>query len=325
MQKLIWKQSNMKNKKGIEFSFAWMFSIIVGAVIIFLAIYGATRLVRTERAVSEAEVAKQLEILLNPVETSIEEGKISRILFVDETRLYNNCRAEGTFGVQRIRTSTISGIGEEWSTPGIAATMFNKYIFSSEIIQGEEIEIFSKPFNMPFKVADVLVVWSDQEEYCFVDPPANVEEEINSLNPRGINMTSDVDDCKEGSIVVCFATSGCDVDVSMITKRVTKNGESVRFDDSFDDSLLYGAIFADAELYECQLERLMKRASELSLVYKDKAGVLSREGCSTNLEADLVSFANAALEIEDSFDLGTIVNIAKSLGVKNDVLSCRLF
>jgi len=315
----------MKNKKGIEFSFAWMFSIIVGAVIIFLAIYGATRLVRTERAVSEAEVAKQLEILLNPVETSIEEGKISRISFVDETRLYNNCRAEGTFGVQRIRTSTKSGIGDEWSPPGVAATMFNKYIFSSEIIQGEEIEIFSKPFNMPFKVADVLVVWSDQKEYCFVEPPSNIEEEIKSLKPKGLNVTSDKDDCKEGSVVVCFTTSGCDVDVSMITKSVTKNGESVRFDDSFDDSLLYGAIFADVELYECQLKRLMKRASELSLAYRDKSGVLSREGCSTNLEADLVGLANAGLEIEDSFDLGPIVNMAKSLEVRNDVLSCRLF
>ena len=76
----------MRGKRGIEFSFAWIFAILVGAAILFIAIFAATRLVTTERAVGEAETAKQLGILLNPVETGIESGKISKIGFVTDTK-----------------------------------------------------------------------------------------------------------------------------------------------------------------------------------------------------------------------------------------------
>ena len=82
----------MRGKKGVEFSFGWLFALIVGAAIIFLAIYAAIKLVGTEREVLEAGIAKELGIILTPVETGLEEGKVvGPIKFASETRVYNNC------------------------------------------------------------------------------------------------------------------------------------------------------------------------------------------------------------------------------------------
>ena len=112
----------MINKKGFEFSFGWLFAIIVGAVIIFLAIYATTNLIKTEREIQDTELGKQLGIILNPIETALETGKASKISFPLETRLYNDCSLQGTFGSQKISTATKSGIGEKWLAPGEAST-----------------------------------------------------------------------------------------------------------------------------------------------------------------------------------------------------------
>jgi len=309
----------MRGKRGIEFSFAWIFAIIVGAAILFLAIFAATSLVTTEKAVSEAETAKQLGILLNPVETSIESGKISKIGFVTDTRIFNTCKEVGNFGSQRISTATRSEIGERWSSPGTPSTFFNKYIFSEEIIEGRELSVFAKPLEMPFKVADLLIIWSDNEEYCFINPPSDIEQEIESLKPRGINVSESESDCPIGSKSVCFTKKECDIDVNLIRKSVTKDGVKVNY---FGDGLLYAAIISDPEIYECQLKRLTKRASELALLYKAKSETLSSKGCSSNLEGDLAAYSIVAATFEDSSDLvlGTITDLSDSLGRRNGLL-----
>ena len=57
----------MINKKGIEFNFAWLFAIIVGAVIIFIAIFATTSIIKRSRVESESKVAAELGIILNPI------------------------------------------------------------------------------------------------------------------------------------------------------------------------------------------------------------------------------------------------------------------
>ena len=118
----------MKNKRGFEFSFNWLFAIIVGAVIIFIAIFAATSFIDTSRRQSDAVTAEQLGILLNPVETSLEDIKYAVIGFPTETRVVNKCRETGNFGRQIISASVKSGIGDEFLN-GTENFFFNKYLF----------------------------------------------------------------------------------------------------------------------------------------------------------------------------------------------------
>lgn len=62
----------IKDKKAFEFSFGWIFAVIVGAVFIFLAIYASMKLLETQRNTQDTELGKKLGIILTPLETSLE-------------------------------------------------------------------------------------------------------------------------------------------------------------------------------------------------------------------------------------------------------------
>ena len=184
----------MINKRGFEFSFAWIFAIIVGAVILFIAIFAATRLIDTSQTEQEAKISEQLGIILNPIETNLEDTKYAVIGFSDETKVFNSCRETGSFGRQGISTSTRSSIGKEFKDPGIENFFFNKYLFSNNVEQGKNLYLIVKPFEMPYKIADLIFASSDS--YCFVDAPNDVEEDILDLGVEHVKTTSQDEDCE---------------------------------------------------------------------------------------------------------------------------------
>lgn len=313
-------------KKGLEFSFGWIFALVVGAAILFLAIYAAVRLVTTERTVQDTEAAKQLEVILTPVETGTETAKsVTPITFPSEARVYNNCSRKGNFGEQKISVATSSGVGGKWQEPGFAVTSFNKYIFSGDMIQGKQVYAFSKPFSMPFKVANIVYLWTDK--YCFENPPTEMYNEIVSLGMRNVNATPYLSNCDKNSIKVCFTSDvpECNITVNIQMNSVTKKGKTMFYQ---GDALLYGAIFSGPEVYECQVNRLMKRTSELAMLYSKKSeGIAARaEGCSSSLQGGLVNLAEVSAEINNSMEIMDIFFITKSLESANSkITTCKLW
>lgn len=307
------------NKRGFEFSFTWLFAIFVGAVIIFVAIFATTSLVKTSRTEADTKVASQLGTLLNPVETNLEESKYARISFPDETRVYNECDLRGNFGRQIISTSVRSGIGSEFQEPTVKNSFFNKYLFSKSVEEGKELHVFVKPFEMPYKVADL--VFASSGEYCFVNPPTYVEDEVSDLGLGYIHLSGTEAECPSGSDIVCFGKTGCDIDVNLGASVVLKDGKELYY----TDSLIYGAIFAEPDIYECQVKRLMRRTGELAHLYASKTEFLSARGCSSTLSGDLREFASLN-QIENSEELLSVVSPAsENIRRKNENLICRLF
>lgn len=308
------------NKRGFEFSFAWLFAILAGAVIIFLAIYAATSLIRTERTSVDTETAKQLGILLNPIETNLETSKEAEITFTSETRIYNDCKDSGNFGYQGIKTAVKSGLGQEFQPPGVQSIFYNKYMFSSSIMQGKKLYLFSKPLEMPFKIANLIFAWTDS--YCLINPTAEIEDEIKSLTLKNVNITSSIRDCKLADKKVCFSSSpdNCDIIVYPDSKSVKKGNKVVYY----EGPLVYGAIFSDPDIYECQVKRLMKRASELSSLYASKTDFLSTKGCSSDLSSSLIAYSNL-VRINNSRALNIVKFSADEIRSRNEILSCKLF
>jgi len=315
----------MKNKKGLEFSFGWLFALVVGAAIIFLAIYAAVKFISSEQTVQETEAAKQLEAILTPIETGYEEGKaVSPIVFPAVTRVYNNCSTEGNFGEQSIRVSTL--FGNKWQEQGLPIVSYNKYIFSPDIMQAKELYVLSKQFEMPFKVANILIIWSDN--YCFIGMPAEIEEEITDLNLKNVNITTNPSDCSPQSKKVCsvdvYDLPGCNIIVNPDAKSVTKSGKVVYY----EGSLIYGAIFSEPEVYECQVKRLMKRTSELALLYNAKSELIAAEseGCSSELQGDLEALAIQSASLTSTSELGAINFWAEDLGERQrQMTECKLW
>jgi hypothetical protein len=314
------------NTKGFEFSFGWIFALIVGAVIIFLAVYGVMKLGSNERSVQDSEIARQLGNLLTPMEISIEEAKTAPLSFTINSRIYLGCRMptkENPFGAQILGVSTESGIGKKWDSLGVNYSVYNKYIFGSPMAEGKKFIILSKPFEFPFKIADIMILLKQEEDYCFVDAPREVEEELSGLGlNKTIQFADDRKDCVK-KIKVCFAGTGCDVDVFADSKSVRKNRKVIYY----QGSLIYGAIFSEPSLYECQVSRIMGRASELANLYLEKSAFLGSRGsgCSLAMQPFLEDYKRQTL-INDSAKLYDLSRTAEDLREVNaDAASCRLF
>jgi len=326
-----------KNKKAFEMNFAWLFAIIAGAVILFLAIYITSKFVSTERYEIDTATVAKLSILLDPLETSLESGKSSLISFNQETRIYNKCFTTGNFGKQSISLASRSGIGKEWQEPGGDTQIYNKYIFSQDIEQGKEFSVFSMPFKFPFKVSDLIFFTA--EKYCFVfsDSAAeDIKDEIENLNIKNIEILG-TQNCSSDSKKVCFVgtssasggISECDVVVygndyelnKYDSGSVVKQGEILYY----SGPLVYGAIFSEPEVYECNVKRLMLRTMQLSLLYKDKIKITERVGCSSVLETQLSELANSANALNSSQELLILKIKSDEIEEINNAAVCSLW
>ena len=53
-------------------------------------------------------------------------------------------------------------------------------------------------------------------------------------------------------------------------------------------SLMYGAIFSDKGVYECNVERLLYRAGKIAEEFAHKGDLMDSRGCDTNIKSDLI-------------------------------------
>jgi hypothetical protein len=313
-----------KNKKGaLEFSFSWIFAIVAGAFILFLTIFAIIKITNINNTVTDTTTAKTIEVLLNPLESSFETGTKTSIKTPLETRIYAGCSLNGNFGKQTIRTNQL--IRNKWTETNIGDITFsNKYIFSKEYVEGKKFYIYSKPFEFPFKIADLLYITSSKDIYCFIGSPDRIENEITDWNSENLVFKEVSSDCPEDSINVCFkAKANCDVVVDEQDKSVKKGNDLVYYE---GDSLMYAAIFSDKEIYECQLNRLMKRAEQLSLLYQGKSTfLLQKVGCEASIISDLIVLSNLERSFKSSGDLAYIVDNTESIQTQNERGECRLW
>ncbi|MEK6889657.1 MAG: hypothetical protein AABX35_00560 [Nanoarchaeota archaeon] len=325
----------MYDKRGFEFSFAWLFSIIIGGVIIFLAIYFSTNLIKNEIIVQNTLNSKELEILLQPLETQSFETSIKPkvIQFPDETRLEIDCSYQKPFGYSKVKTSTRQRIGEEWQEGGVGSTLNNKYIFGEKVLESKDFEIFTQQLTMPFKIGDLTFIWSG--EYCFVNAPSYVDEDFNSLGiNESIQIVESVDQCKAKSKKVCFGAgtlvSSCDISVDTNLERVKKQGRFVYY----KGPLIYGAIFSDVDNYDCNIKRIMIKAGSLAGVYYDKSSLIasrSDNSCSIELQPLLKTYAdraniNSSKNMQEVYiDFNELYNLAGELDDSQGKLICSLW
>lgn len=304
-----------------------MFALIVGAAIIGLAIYFAVSFVKTGNSANNAELGKELGTILSPIETNLEITKSpTPITFPTNTRIYNDCDLNGNFGTQLISVVAESSIGDKWAKPKNPTKLSNKYLFSSSIVEGKAFYILVAPFNMPYKIADLIIMWSEKERYCFVNPPNDIASDIQDFNLKNINITENARECVN-STKVCFSGSDCEINVDSNSKSVKRKGEkTVYYDDKYGNSLLYAAIFSNSLVYECQLKRLMKRNSELSSLYLSKSLLLNSQGCGSSvLQPLFAQYATKTKGMNNTVEIRSISTLAQGIEDENKILSCKVF
>ncbi len=321
----------IKNKKGVELSFAVIFSVIVGAVIIFLAVYFGSRLINVSQQLHSSEVSQELSVLLDPLETGIASTESMRVKLPQEVRIDFSCYEAGSFGRQEIQTQ-VKGVGDKWGEKGAEIPVYNKYIFSEDL-ETDKLYLFSKSFEFPYKVSEIIFISSDN--YCLIDPPSRIEEEFISISHQGglknINITFNADECKENAKKVCF-NEKCEISVfgtctglncrdEFDTGYVEKDNEKLYF----SGNLLFGALFSSPDNYECNVKRLMKRVNQLGLLYISKSDIVAKENCIWGLDSELSSFMNSARNLNNSVSLLNLKIQSDSLKTKNENTLCEMW
>jgi len=311
----------LKSKKAVELSFAMLFSIIAGAIIIFLAIYAATNFASQEKAGAYSQTALDLSNLLSPIANNIITGQSQIIRFTKESRIYINCSAQSSksmyFGSQSLAFSEESGLIKKWSPPGSEIIRNNKYIFGHSIEQGKKLQVFSLPFNVGYRVDDLVILAMDS--YCFISPPDSIKEKLAGLltDTMNISATGRITDCPKNSVRVCFGegftTGSCNITVEGnceenycrsqydIGRIALENGKNLYY----SGNLIYAAIFSSPEIYECNIARLGKKTAELGRVYREKIEIVKRVDCNSQLGP----YLDRVITISENLTMNKLANL----------------
>jgi hypothetical protein len=309
-------------KSQIEFSFTWLFAILAGIVVLVIVFYLISSIIRTSQTEQSAKVGTEIGVLTNPLESGFEEGTKTEIVFPVETRIYNKCELSGFFGVQGIAISQKSF--NSWTSTNLEVEFGNKYFFSEIYVEGKKDTIFSKPFEFPYKIADLIFILPEDKQYCFLNAPEEIKSEIKDLFGEEKVKTENCSK-SENYEKVCFESGkkNCNIFVDRENQYVQKNKTTLYYE---TDALMYGAIFSDKDIYECQVKRLMKKVAILAGVYHDKISIIAKQGCANDLGADLIGLANNAESLEDSSDLSQVKNNLENIKSKNENnYECRLW
>ena len=302
----------IKNKKAQGMQFGWLFALIIGAAILFLAVFFSGRLLGTGTQMTQAEISRSLDILLNPFASvsQAEVGLSKPLTMPQKTTINFSCNAAADS--ERIDVKV------ELGKAPFPYTIKNKYIFAEDF-NTKDLWVFSKPFKMPWKVDDMIYVVS--RPYCFINPPQSIYDELNALNSSFIQPVKSASMCKQNSVKVCF--TGCTVyDIKVNPDSVKTKYGSLAY---VDDATLYAAVFGP-KMYYCNMERLLNRLNSQADVFIEKAGLLSERGCTeaNALTPEILGLKSAINNAISLKDYSSLEFSSSSIDEKNRI-QCPLY
>ncbi len=269
-------KGKIKAKKAQMPAFAWLFSIIVGAVILFLAFFFVTQYGKqVQQPTQQVILGSGINILLEPFTAigSLAEARSSILEFPASTYIEFGCNANADY-------SEIKAKNVEHRTFDLAKKTYDKYIFSQQITTKEKERLlgFSLPIRIPFYVATATIL--TKGNYCFVNLPLHHKNTLEAIDDYihhtkyNFTYVSSAASCPPGYIKVC--TSGCDININCLSPSCTYGFVGNK---PWLNELLLAAIFSEEETYHCNLDRILERAKVLASIYKKKADSLQQKGC----------------------------------------------
>lgn len=313
----------MNGKKGMV-EFGWIFSIIVGAVILFLAFYFISTNASEKKTVQETIEAQNLDAALNPFGYLGDVANITRmpIKLSEKSEITIECISEGTIGYDSIETA---GTGKGSGT-GIARKIYDKYIYSD--LSGTKVknlEGMAVALKAPWRVADLIMLWPVEKKYCFTKSmPKEMRDEINRTGIPDV-FAEYSEQCPEGSITIGMACSGYDINVCQQEQGnyVSKNGVKIYYSGS---ALMYSAIFSEQNLYNCNLNRLGKRLALQGSLYESKA---NSTGCTSGNAAfeKMISAANDLSIADSNLKIANALKSIESASADIEIINsnCKLY
>ena len=320
---------NKKAKKAQMPAFAWVFSLIIGAFILFFAFFFVGRLSQTSQQYGQAVYTTSLDTLLEPFTSSLASGQSDIIKLQKGTQLKAECYYDmkgRSFGKSILKARPPSMTKSQGYS--FDKLVYDKYIFSRELKLGNgKLFVISMPFEMPFRIADLTMLIGDN--YCFVSLPYKYNQTLWELSENVSNaglkfqFPNSVDKCDDNTMKVCWTNDDCDVKIK------GDNPGTVKFRHDANaypwiGNMVYAAMFSDADVYNCSFKRLMLKAKTLTGLYKKQAALLGSKGCVTGLDSSLEEL-DGDLDNISNLDMPKLWTDAQAIDAQNRYASCKLY
>ncbi|MEM1577788.1 MAG: hypothetical protein QXM27_02145 [Candidatus Pacearchaeota archaeon] len=249
------------NKKSQMQQFAWIFSIIVGALILFFAFFFVSQYSK-QIAIPTKQITleKSLDLLLEPFSAigSLAEMRAEIIELPKDIYVEINCNED----YNEIKAREISHKNFD-----ITQKVYEKYIFTKKINTKSKTKFFafSLPIEIPFYVATATVIVTN--DTCVSSLPYQYRENLKEI----YDLVKDKVDTK------------IEFDCSTI------NNPYIDF-----DGIAVAYLFSDLNNFDCNLDRILRRAINIAEIYKEKAMLMQAKGCNMkNVIYALDNYINA--------------------------------
>lgn len=324
----------MRDKKGLVL-FHWILILIVGAVIIIFGIMFASKTGMVEQKKQNIVVVEYLDLFFNPFAEigSIAGGVGKSVELPYESEVNLRCVA----GEERLRIGEGSKVAEK---------KIENFVYAPSKLKTKNFFVFSKPFEIPFRVGDLIFAFDSSQNFCLIYDPydsasSGIASEIDSdvrssLLAAGDNFVlctkSNCCNSLDNPKVISFTSQKGDVNIigngplgeEFSYGEIDYNGTRSYF---IGTAMIEGAIFSDYEIYGCNFKRLMEKVSAITEIYAEKASFLDKtQTCSYNLfRADLSAIKNAANSLSATPSLAqtkTLYEYSEELKDKNIRFNC---
>ena len=324
--------NKMDSKKAFAIQFSWIFILIVAFMIMLFVITSITK----QTDISETEI--DIEVLQN----------IESILGSSE-------QSTNTFKVVTTPEMNFEYICEDnysaYSVNKIQKKIQNLILFSPKQTVGRKFFTWAKEYSMPMKITNILYLTNQKHKYIFIK--SNIIDQLISELPSNLTMevltsfSEIVDENYDSYTIITtdgIPSSELNLPDSIIKKTMVLqintgianynkgnisfydgNGDVVGNSPYIDTTLLYGAIFnADYEMYECNLNKILKKSETVYAIYNYVAlkqnESESKSVCINNHYPRAIASLGGMIESVPSQDFNTIYLASISLQLANERL-----
>ncbi|PIN80827.1 hypothetical protein COV11_03240 [Candidatus Woesearchaeota archaeon CG10_big_fil_rev_8_21_14_0_10_30_7] len=308
------------SKKGFEMQFSWIFILIAGTIILSFFVM----LAQKQLVISESKQEIYVWQKFNDVFFSALSGEDVNFVMDTSATLHFHCT--------NIQCSLKIGKKEQ---------PYDLPIFSPAELNGGPLILWSKTFNSPFHITNLLFISNEKTRFIIVSDANNpLKTYLENNLPQGMNVDFVVNAMNEqyqGHDHVRFVfidvnpkihPSFNDAPHSIIKvagNKVFINNQEYYFTDEHKELLLAALFSENSDMYEIQLKnKIFDRIKDISMILKEKARLNQDLQCYTNLKIfdDLASTADALNN--DLSDLTSLTNAEKA--IENSQKNCpRLY
>jgi hypothetical protein len=296
--------------KGQIQQFAWIFSVIVGAIILFLTFFFLSQYAKqVEKPTRQITIASGLNLLLEPFSAISNIAEVRAEILEIPKDYYIEIGCERNYNTIKARK-----IEEKYFE--ISEKVLDKYIFSKPFNskKNKKFIVYSVPIEIPFHVGNAIIIVTN--ETCLADLPykksdlentlAELEEIVKEEKIPKINFS-----CRDEN------------------RYNAKNGYGNMAGKYWIRSMVSAAVFSDKDLYDCNLNRILDRAIRIAELLEKKAQIASQYGCNYgNIMRILEEYKENAENFKKNRDnLGSFYTSIKKLEDANRNLNieCKLF